>query len=112
MAIQDDGPWTTGLTSVPIPSIVIRTMSPACRLKSSGGTMPGAGQQDDPARKTVVAAEPVDQLLEAAGHPRDAGFALENRGAVALDLHADADRRAGGIASASVMARAQAQHAS
>src|SRR6476620_3732604 len=31
---------TTGLTSVPIPSIVIATASPSCRVNSDGGMMP------------------------------------------------------------------------
>jgi hypothetical protein len=32
--------WTTGLIKLPMPSIVMRTMSPFKRVKSSGGTMP------------------------------------------------------------------------
>ena len=97
---------------MPIPSIVIRTRSPGLRLKSSGGTIPVPVNKNDAGGKNVVATEPVDQLIEAASHARDAGFALINDGAVALDLHADADRCRGRHGLASVIDGPRAQHAS
>ena len=66
--------------------------SPDFRLKSSGGTIPVPVNRTTPFGKAVIPAEPVDQVLEAAGHAGNAGFALENRAAIAFDLHADADR--------------------
>ena len=52
---------------------------------------PGARQEDDPVGEAILPPEPVDQVLEAARHPRDARLAPVDRLAVTLDRQADAD---------------------
>ena len=64
----------TGFASVPIPSMVMRTSSPASRWKSSGGTIPVPVRRITPFGESIVPAEPVDQLLEPPGHPGDGGL--------------------------------------
>ena len=88
--------WTTGFSSVPMPSIVMPNRFAGLEAEVVGRHDAGAGQQDDSRRKAVVPTEPVDQVLEAAGHPGDARLAVKDDCRPALDFHADADRLAGG----------------
>ena len=53
----------TGFESVPIPSIVIRTISPGAKAEIIRRHDPGACQQNDAVREPVFSPEPVDQLL-------------------------------------------------
>ena len=103
----------TGLVSVPIPSIVIRTKSPCPQAEIIRRHDPGARQQDDAVGKAVFAPEPVDQVFKATSHAGDAGFALVNPDC----LRVRSSRRIpieprGGMAVASVMAGPRAQHES
>ena len=104
--------WTTGFTSVPMPSIVMRTMSPAARREVVGRDDAGSGQEKDSGREDVVAAEPFDQLLERRAilamlvSPRKTTAAPRS-----ISIRMPIDSRAG-IAEASVIAGPRAQQAS
>src|SRR5262249_32935410 len=52
-----------------------------------------AGQQDDALGEAVVAAEPVDEVVERPGHLRQGGRSGEHNGAAALDRQVDGDLR-------------------
>ena len=74
-----------------MPSILISTMSPGCSVNGVSGTMPVPVSRKAPVGKDVVAAEPADQVFERAGHVIDAGAAVEDDLAAAVDHEANAD---------------------
>ena len=100
LELQNVPPCTTGLPSVPIPSIVIRTRSSGFKAEIIGRHDPGSGQQNDTVGKRLSLPSQSIRSSKRAGHPGDARFALENRDCRPFDLHPDADLARGGIAAA------------
>ena len=59
--------------------------------KATVGNDSGSGQHERAVGQVIVADEPLDQVLEIAGHLRDTRFARENRFVVSNDLEVNSD---------------------